>query len=30
MLKLGLLANRSLEKVNLSNIKMTCEGEQRE
>ena len=26
MLKLGLLANRSLEKVNLSNIKMTCEG----
>ena len=28
MLKLGLLANRSLEKLNLSNIKMTCEGEQ--
>ena len=26
MLKLGLLANRSLEKLNLANIKMTCEG----
>ena len=26
MLKLGLLANRSLERLNLSTTKMTCEG----
>jgi len=26
MLKLGLLANRTLEKLNMSNTKMTCEG----
>ena len=26
-LKLGLLANRALEKLNLSNTRMTCEGE---
>ena len=25
-LKLGLLANRSVEKLNLSNTRMTCEG----
>ena len=29
MLKLGLLANRTLEKLNLSNIKMTCEGKEK-
>ena len=27
MLKLGLLANRSLDKLNLCNVKMTDEGE---
>ena len=27
MLKLGLLANRTLEKLNLSSTKMTCEGQ---
>ena len=26
MLKLGLLANRSIEKLVLSNTRMTCEG----
>jgi len=26
LLKLGLLANRSIEKINLANTKMTCEG----